>query len=74
VSGRHLLASFRPEAPDEEALDLRSKLSTEMHKDCRMFEPGYRVNPIWTRLTLGKGMDDFALMQALCRKDAAKPR
>jgi 2-polyprenyl-3-methyl-5-hydroxy-6-metoxy-1,4-benzoquinol methylase len=69
LGGRHLLANFRPAVTPEDAFDLRSSLATEMHKDYRMFQLRYRVNHMWTRLMLGKRMEDGALMYAFCRKD-----
>jgi SAM-dependent methyltransferase len=71
LSGRHLLAPFRPAVRDEDAFDLRSTLSTEMNKSYKLFHLRYFTHPVWTRLTLGSKMESGALMHALCRKQPA---
>ena len=74
ISGRQLLAHFRQEVPDEESFDLRATLSTEMHKNYKLFRLRYVANPLWARFRLGSRIDDGALMYALCRKsENAKP-
>lgn len=68
VSGRQLLAHFKSPVPAENAFDLRATLSTEMHKDYKLYRLRYLTNPIWTRLNMTRRMEGGAQMYALCRK------
>lgn len=68
IRGRQLLRQFRSPVADEDAFDLPSTLSTEMGKKYKFFKLRYRLNPVWTRLTLQRSLDEGALMYAICRK------
>lgn len=71
LNGRRLLAGLRPPVRDEDSFHLQATLSNEMNRDYKLFHLRYYLNPIWTRLTLGRTMEEGALMYAVCRKRRA---
>ena len=68
--GRQHVSAVRPPPPDEEAFDLRVALSTEMHKDYKLYQLRYYLNPLWTRINLHASLDGGALMYAVGRKQS----
>ncbi len=68
--GREYLTPLRPPVPDEAAYDVRSALSTEMHRNYKLYPLRYILNPLWTRMNLQRSLDGGALMYGVARKQA----
>jgi 2-polyprenyl-3-methyl-5-hydroxy-6-metoxy-1,4-benzoquinol methylase len=65
---REWLSTVRGPVPDELAYDLRSALSTEMHRNYKFFQLRYSLNSTWTRFHLRGNLEHGELMYAVCRK------
>ncbi|HTD57044.1 MAG TPA: class I SAM-dependent methyltransferase [Silvibacterium sp.] len=70
VVGRQYLTAMRPPVSDERAYDVRAALSTEMHRNYKLYQLRYMLNPVWTRMNLRRSLDGGALMYAVARKRA----
>jgi len=68
--GRQYLSAVRPPAPDDQAYDVRTALSTEMQRAYKLYQLRYILNPLWTRINLRRSLDGGALMYAVSRKQA----
>jgi SAM-dependent methyltransferase len=68
--GREYLIPLRPPVPDEAAYDVSSALSTEMHRNYKLYPLRYILNPLWTRMNLHRSLDGGALMYGVARKSA----
>jgi SAM-dependent methyltransferase len=67
---RQALAHVRPPCQDELAFSLADVLTTEMHQQYKLFWLRSKVNHLWARTNLRRGLEHGALMYAACRKHA----
>jgi 2-polyprenyl-3-methyl-5-hydroxy-6-metoxy-1,4-benzoquinol methylase len=66
---RRMLSHAREPVQDDQAFNLDSALTTEMHRQYRLFWLRFTMNPLWTGATMQRGLDHGALMYAACRKE-----